>query len=231
MLDLKPDNLDKSRQGYLFTYAQVAYNQYRRFANLTKMKAENEQEQECLRERILGSVEKNERIELKTGWRTFTREFELRAQILESKILSVLSSALFLEAYIWDYCARKESARLAKSLDKLDPVSKWVIIPRLIVPPGLDPGNASFEQLRQLFQLRNNLAHHKTKQGESFESPPDFKSDLEPPNCIRLIMSMLQMLHDMDTADEFTDCLLRHIVSWAKYSSIDSSFYPILWEA
>ena len=137
----------------------------------------------------------------------------------------------FLDAFIWDYCARKESGRFAKSLDKLDPVAKWVIIPRLVVPPGLDSGNAPFEKLRQLFRLRNDLAHHKTKQGEGFENPPQFPSDLEPPNCIKLIMGMLQMLHDLNTEDAFTEFVLRHIVSWAKYTAMDSSFYPILWEA
>jgi hypothetical protein len=230
MFDLKADNLGKSRRGYLFTYAQVAFNQFRRFANLQNAAAEHEQEQARLRERLLAAVEKSERVELEAGWRTFTREHELRAEVLECKILSVLASAFFLEAYIWDYCARKESGRFAEFVDKLDPVAKWIVIPRLIVPPGLDSGDAVFGQLRQLFRLRNDLAHHKTKQGEDFETPPEFPADLEPPNCIRLMMSMLQLLHDLDPVDAFTGFVLRHIASWDKYTTKDSGFYPILWE-
>ena len=52
-------------------------------------------------------------------------------------------AALFLESYIFDYCARRESGTFArKYVDRLDPVAKWIIIPRLIVPPGLDPGTS-----------------------------------------------------------------------------------------
>src|SRR5436853_593067 len=98
MFELTPDGLTKSRQGYLFTYAQMAFNQLRRFANL------------------------EESAEAPEGWRKYTILHEREAEFLECRVLAVLATSLFLEAYIFDYCARKESGTFAdKYLDKLDP--------------------------------------------------------------------------------------------------------------
>ncbi len=208
MFELKPDGLTESRQGYLFTYAQITFNQLRRFANL------------------------EDNIESPEGWRKYTLESERQAEFLECRILAVLSTALFLESYIYDYCARKESASFAeKYLDRLDPVAKWVVIPRLISPPGLDRENDVFERLRKLFRLRNDLVHHKTKLSADFESPPDFPSDLQPNDCVKLMCDLLSKLVELDPSDEFAQFVLRHVNSWFKYAGQDPRFYPILWEA
>ncbi|MGE0918606.1 hypothetical protein [Trichlorobacter lovleyi] len=69
MFQLKPDGLTESRQGYLFTYTQIVFNQSRRFINL------------------MSSPEKYE------GWMLYTQEFQIEAEKLECKILAVLSTA------------------------------------------------------------------------------------------------------------------------------------------
>src|SRR3990172_1244941 len=120
MFQLDPTGITKSRQGYLFAYAQIAFNQLRRHVNLREAKAEFERDREKLRERILSSEVPLEPSDVPLGWRTFTQEFELEAEDLEIRILAVLSTTLFLEAYIYDYCARRESATFAsKYLDRL----------------------------------------------------------------------------------------------------------------
>lgn len=207
MFQLKPDGLTESRQGYLFTYAQIVFNQSRRFINLTS------------------SPEKY------AGWMLYTQEFQIEAEKLECKILAVLSTALFLEAYIFDYGARRESASYVdKFLDKLDPIAKWVVVPRLVVPPGLNRDDEVFERLRRLYKLRNDLVHHKTKISEYFTSPPEFPDNMEPHHCVKLIQDMLLKLRTADPEDKFADFVLRHIDSWINYVSKDSRFYPILWE-
>lgn len=232
MFQLNPQGITETRQGYLFAYAQIAFNQYRRHANLRVAVEAHEKDREALRQRVLFSKTPLEAADLPNGWRAFTLEFELEAEELEIKILSVLSTALFLEAYIYDYCARKESATFAqKYLDKLDPVAKWVVIPRLMVPPGIDQSDDVFERLRKLFSLRNDLVHHKTKAGADFTKPPDFPPDFQPQACVRLMCDMLEKLQKVDPQDEFGKFVLRHITSWVKYASKDSRFYPILWEA
>lgn len=232
MSQLDANSISKSRQGYLFAYAQMTFNQFRRYANLRVAVETHEKAREVLRQRVLSSDAPLEAADLPNGWRTFTLELELEAEELEIKILSALSTALFLEAYIYDYCARKESATFAqKYLDKLDPVSKWIIIPRLIVPPGLDQADDVFERLRKLFALRNDLVHHKTKAGSDFTKPPNFPPDFQPQDCVRLMCDMLEKLQEIDPQDEFGKFVLRHVASWVKYASKDSEFYPILWEA
>lgn len=208
MFQLKPDGLTESRQGYLFTYTQIVFNQSRRFINL------------------MSSPEKYE------GWMLYTQEFQIEAEKLECKILAVLSTALFLEAYIFDYGARRESASYVdKFLDKLDPIAKWVVVPRLVVPPGLSRDDEVFERLRRLYKLRNDLVHHKTKISEDFTSPPEFPDNMEPHHCVKLIQDMLLKLRAADPEDKFADFVLHHIDSWINYVSKDSRFYPILWEA
>lgn len=207
MFQLKPDGLTESRQGYLFTYAQIVFNQSRRLINL--MDSTNEYK----------------------GWMRYTYNFQISAERLECRILAVLSTAMFLEAYIYDYGARRESASFVeKYLDKLDPVAKWVVIPRLIAPPGLNRDDEVFERLRRLFKLRNDLIHHKTKTSNDFTSPPEFPDDMEPHHCVKLMQDLLVRLRDVDTSDEFAGYVLRHIDSWITHTSKDSRFYPILWE-
>ena len=60
-------------------------------------------------------------------------------------------SALYLEAFIYDYCARKDSQSLAKTLDKLDPPNKWVIGTRLINGKGIDTSKKPYQNLKELF--------------------------------------------------------------------------------
>jgi hypothetical protein len=208
MFELKPDGLTESRQGYLFTYVQIAFNQLRRFTNLQHPESNP------------------------PGFRQYTIVEECKAETLECKILAVLATSLFLEAYMYDYCARKESGTYtSKYLEKLDPVAKWVIIPRLIVPPGLNRDDYSFERLRKLYKLRNELVHHKTKEGDDYTNPPEFSDDLEPQHCIKLICDLLSQLNELDPSDDFGKFILNHIASWFKYAAKDKNLYPILWEA
>ena len=208
MFELKQDKLTETRQGYLFTYVQIIFNQCRRFGVLEGDQPEYE------------------------GWMKYTQEFQINAERLETRILAVITTALFLEAYIYDYGARKHSANFVeKYLDKLDPFAKWVIIPRLISPPGLDQNDEVFARLKKLFTLRNALVHHKTKSGGDFAAPPDFPDDLEPYHCVQLAQDVLTKLYQLDSTDEFAAFVLRHLNSWIEYCSKDDRFYPILWEA
>jgi hypothetical protein len=225
-------NVEQSRQGYLLVYAQIAFNQLRRYANLKMTTDKHRKDYENLRDRLLTDAKPLEADDLPNGWRTFTLGFELQSEELECQILAVLSAALFLEAYIYDFCAQRESDTFArKYLDKLDPVAKWVIIPRLFMPPGLDPGDEVFGRLRKLFELRNELIHHKTKSGDGVGKLPEFPAELQPVNCLQIICDLLKKLREIDPKDTSGEFILRQISSWVKYSAMDSRFYPIIWEA
>jgi hypothetical protein len=78
---------------------------------------------------------------------------------------SFLFLSLFLEAYIYDFAARRLSdSYVTKYLDKLDVISKWIIIPKLITGKELDTSRHSFAILKQIFSLRNKFVHHKTSE-------------------------------------------------------------------
>jgi hypothetical protein len=202
------DGPGNQRGGYLFTYAQIVFNQVRRFA-------------------ILMDPPKDYQ-----GWMLFTQGAQIEAERRECRVLAIVITALFLEAYIYDYAARKESGSYAeKYLDKLDPVAKWVIVTRLFASPGIDRADAIFERLRMLFRLRNEFAHHKTKAGGSVWEAPDPPEEMSPVACMDLMCAMLDLLVKLDPSDEIAMFILRHVSSWVEYSSKDIRFYPIVWEA
>jgi hypothetical protein len=75
----------------------------------------------------------------------------------------IVFSAITVEAYIYDYAARHLSDAFVKNyLDKLDPVSKWVIIPPLVTGKELSRKKRWFELLNKLIKQRNNIIHHKS---------------------------------------------------------------------
>lgn len=83
-------------------------------------------------------------------------------------VLTIVFSALSLEACINNYAIERLSKSYLKNyLDKLDLVSKWIIIPRIVTGQQLDPGSEPIQNLRWLVNQRNNLVHFKTKKVKS----------------------------------------------------------------
>ena len=79
----------------------------------------------------------------------------------------IVFSALCLESLINDYCAIKKSGSFLKNyVDKLDTPSKWIIIPKIIVNQEISTDSQAFELLKELFTLRNELVHPKSKETE-----------------------------------------------------------------
>ncbi len=205
----------------LFTFAQMAFNQFKRYCNLLHDKEEQEAEWERLKTQLTTTDEKPE---LQLGWRTFTISYELEAELLECKVLAILTTAFFLEAFITNYCTRYESVKFTeRHIERLDPVGKWLVIPRLISPPGIDASDEVFGRLRHLFRLRNELAHFKGTKKSLW--------DFEPKNCMRLIMDLLAKIDELNSEERFADDVCRQIKSWARAASKDNRFYPIVWEA
>ena len=68
-----------------------------------------------------------------------------------------------IEAYIYDYAARHLGDDFVKNhLDKLDTVSKWIVIPKLITGRELPHEQKWFDLLRNLIKTRNSITHYKT---------------------------------------------------------------------
>jgi len=127
--------------------------------------------------------------------------------------ICTLFSALYLEAFIYDYCARKDSTSLAKTLDKLDPPNKWLIGTKLINGTGIDSSKKSYQDLKNLFSLRNKLAHSKTKQIDMENSDNNIrnKNFLEPIEYLNIIKEILKELLLTDENDIYTKLIIHRL--------------------
>jgi hypothetical protein len=211
MFDASPegssDEHENSRRGYLFSYAQIVFNQFVRDARLANDDTTPD------------------------TFRQFTIHMERPAERLECHLTAVVFSSLFFEAYIFDYASRRLSASYAeKYLDKLDVVAKWVVVTRLVKAPGLDAGLEVFGRLKGLVALRNRLVHHKTSSGDMYP-PPEIPEAFLPWMCVDLIGTMMKLLHTHDDSEEFARFVNRHLGSWLTHVQIDPHLYPIIWNA
>lgn len=211
MFDAAPEGSEpehvNQRKGYLFSYVQVVFNQ-------------------LMRELRLKSDNKTP-----DSFRQFTIHMERDAELIECHLTAVVFSSLFFEAYIFDYASRRLSASYAeKYLDKLDVVAKWIVVTRLIKPPGLDVSLEVFGRLKGLTALRNRLVHHKTTLGDMYP-PPEVPESFRPFNCVDLIGTMMKLLHTHDESEEFAMFVNRHLSSWFTNARIDTELYPIIWNA
>ena len=83
--------------------------------------------------------------------------------LAKSSISVIVFSAMAVEAYIYDYAARHLGDAFVKvHLDKLDTLSKWIIVPKLITGNELPRQQHWFELLKKLIKARNSIIHHKS---------------------------------------------------------------------
>ncbi len=86
----------------------------------------------------------------------------IEEEINESCIITILLCSFGLEGYIFDYAARNFSDKFALDLDRLDAVSKWIVIPQLVTGKKFPRDRRAFQLLRELVRNRNYLVHPKS---------------------------------------------------------------------
>ena len=85
-------------------------------------------------------------------------EFEIDADCT----IVILLCAFAIEGYINDYAARNLPDSIVEDVDKLDTVSKWVIIPQLVTGKKFPMDQRSYQLLKNLIKDRNYIAHPKS---------------------------------------------------------------------
>lgn len=86
------------------------------------------------------------------------------AAITRDAIVTVILSALTLEAFINYYgIAAFSRSFFDNHLDKLNTVTKWLLLPRLAVGKQLSTDGQEYEALRLLFRRRDTLVHYKAR--------------------------------------------------------------------
>jgi hypothetical protein len=133
-------------------------------------------------------------------------EFELMSlQDLRGKYASIVIvfSAIAVEAYIYDYAARHLSDKFVQSyLDKLDLVSKWIIVPRLITGKSLPQSGKWMMLLKALVKERNSIVHSKSKEPPfELKEAKDFYKKLNERNAFILQKSRqaIELLDELTT--------------------------------
>ena len=120
-------------------------------------------------------------------------------------IIVIVFSAMYLESFIYDYAASCLGDGYVKShIDKLDMVSKWLIIPKLITGKQINKESQAFESLKLLNKARNALVHLKSKKcpfGQKLrdyliKSEEDLDSDTR--NAIRAMRLVIIELNELD---------------------------------
>jgi hypothetical protein len=151
-------NLTAARSSSIGTFSTIVRENYQKLLVI-------ESQQEAIQERL----DKSDTDENKLA------EFELlrlENEAWNCAVIVIVFSAIAIEAYIFDYAARNLSdAYVQNYLDKLDPLSKWVVIPQLVTGKELPRGQRWFELTKRLIQQRNSIIHYKSS------SPPSKYDD------------------------------------------------------
>lgn len=130
---------------------------------------------------------------------------EKNAAIQRSAMVSVIFSALTLEAFINNYAIERFSrSYFDNHLDKLNPVSKWVLVPKLITGKAIDTDGQPYERLKKLFKLRDRLVHYKTKRKKVSEMVlgEDWVTENHSEDAILTVESVLNELSTIDPVAE-----------------------------
>jgi hypothetical protein len=91
---------------------------------------------------------------------------------------AIVFMALSVESAVFDLAAVQLGQKFTEgSIEKLDTLAKWQIVPRLICGKGLDPNGPAINALRVLIKSRNSLVHSKST---SVPTDPNLKSPSDP---------------------------------------------------
>lgn len=93
------------------------------------------------------------------------------------KNIIVIFTHIFLEALIYDFCAINFSDSYTKKyIDKLNFLSKWVVIPRLVTGEDFSNDSQAFQLLNKINTYRNQIVHLKTRKISKEEFEKESKS-------------------------------------------------------
>jgi len=115
-------------------------------------------------------------------------------------LIVVVFCATSLEAYINHYAISHLSKNYLKTyLDKLDLLSKWIVIPRITTGTQLDAGSRPLKDLSWLITLRNKLVHYKSRTVSIEEiKDTDFLRGNDAKRAIETVKNVAQELKKID---------------------------------
>ncbi|HVI52078.1 MAG TPA: hypothetical protein VM661_12770 [Candidatus Sulfotelmatobacter sp.] len=132
------------------SYALIAINNYMKF--VSKL----EERKRILRENSKSSSESRE---------FYDSVSEIERDMDEYGCTSIIYSAMCMEAAAYDVFAVHLGDGFASDhIDKLDVLSKWMLIIKFIFGADIDKSGKTYFCLKKLISARNKLVHHKSEQ-------------------------------------------------------------------
>ena len=135
----------------------------------------------------------------------------------DAAMIAVTFSAMALEAFLFDYASDVlGDTYVLDHLDKLDLRSKYLIYPRLVCGEAPDKSEHTFQLVRKLTTLRNDLVHSKSKAFASQDLEKaanhydDFTQKLREGvafsvACVKSVMQTLDKLHGTSTFETYME--------------------------
>ena len=135
----------------------------------------------------------------------------------DAAMIAVTFSAMALEAFLFDYAADiLGDSYVLDHLDKLDLPSKYLIYPRLVCGKAPDKSEHTFELIRKVTRLRNDLVHSKSRAfgPQDLEKAADHYDDFIRKlrngvafsvACVKSVMQTLDKLHGTSTFETYME--------------------------
>lgn len=118
----------------------------------------------------------------------------------EHALVVIIFAALTLEAFINHYGINRLSKNYFLTyLDKLDVLSKWMVLPKLITRKQLDPGTSAMQDLSWLIAVRNKLVHYKSRTIKIDDlKESDFLWETDAQRAINTVKRLIPSLEKID---------------------------------
>lgn len=176
----------------------TAYRTYFRIAQVNRALFHQLKQNRVARESNVGEDE------LVEAFETIERLID---QQWQAAMITVTFAGMTLEAFFYDYAADALGDQYVKDhLDKLDLPSKYLVYPKLVCGTAPKKSEHTFELVRNLTRLRNDLVHAKSKAfplarlDAAADHYDDYHARLEKGvddaiECVLAIMRELDQLH------------------------------------
>jgi hypothetical protein len=185
----------------IFANPQHRISAYRTYFRIVKIN--RDLYQKCKQTRVAREAHVGED-ELAEAFRTIEG---LTEEQWQAAMIAVTFAAMTLEAFFFDYAADTLGDEYVKDhLDKLDLPSKYLVYPKLVCGAAPNKGEHTFELVRNLTRLRNDLVHAKSKAftlerlGAAADHYDEYHARLdkgvdEAIECVLAVMRELDKLH------------------------------------
>lgn len=170
---------------------------------------------ECKKTRVVreANVSEDEQAE------AFEAIERLTEQQWQAAMIAVTFAGMTLEAFFYDYAADALGDQYVKDhLDKLDVPSKYLVYPKLVCGTAPNKSEHTFELVRNLTRLRNDLVHAKSKAFPlaQFDAAAghfdEYHTRLEngADEAIECVLAVMRELDKLHGTESFEKCLLAY---------------------